>query len=62
MRDQKSLRSAMERRPSTQFSDRCDETNVGSIKVIEKNGGVLENVVDEPEQDVPKRRYWIELW
>jgi predicted acetyltransferase len=39
----------------------CDEDNVGSIRTIEKNGGVLENVVTGPDLDVPKRRYWIDL-
>jgi predicted acetyltransferase len=39
----------------------CDEDNVGSIRTIEKNGGVLENVVTGPDVNVPKRRYWIDL-
>src|SRR5262249_28955822 len=38
----------------------CDDDNVASIKTIEKNGGVLENVVTEPDLDKPKRRYWID--
>ncbi len=38
----------------------CDEGNIGSQKIIEKHGGVLENM--EPTEDgPPKRRYWIEL-
>jgi predicted acetyltransferase len=37
----------------------CDDDNVGSIKTIEKNGGVLESVVTGPDGDQPKRRYWI---
>jgi predicted acetyltransferase len=37
----------------------CDDDNVGSIKTIEKNGGVLESIVVGPEVDKPKRRYWI---
>jgi predicted acetyltransferase len=37
----------------------CDADNVGSIKTIEKNGGVLESVVTVPDGDKPKRRYWI---
>jgi predicted acetyltransferase len=37
----------------------CDENNVGSIRVIERNGGVLESVVDGPEPGrPPTRRYW----
>src|SRR5262245_22544941 len=39
----------------------CDEDNVGSRKVIEANGGVLENVVADPPTGVPKRRYWINV-
>lgn len=37
----------------------CDDDNVGSIKTIEKNGGVLEGVVTGPDLTKPKRRYWI---
>jgi predicted acetyltransferase len=37
----------------------CDDDNVGSIRTIEKNGGVLENVVTGPDLLKPKRRYWI---
>jgi len=40
----------------------CDDDNVGSYRTIEGAGGVLENTVDAPEPDEPrKRRYWIEL-
>jgi predicted acetyltransferase len=37
----------------------CDDDNVGSIRTIEKNGGVLESTVMGPDVDKPKRRYWI---
>jgi len=37
----------------------CDDDNVGSIRTIEKNGGVLEDVVTAPDLARPKRRYWI---
>ena len=37
----------------------CDDDNIGSIKTIERNGGVLEDVVGGPDLDKPKRRYWI---
>jgi predicted acetyltransferase len=37
----------------------CDDDNVGSIRTIEKNGGVLESVVSEPDGGKCKRRYWI---
>ncbi|MFC5679220.1 GNAT family N-acetyltransferase [Aeromicrobium endophyticum] len=36
----------------------CDDDNVASATVIERNGGVLESVVSGVG-DVPKRRYWI---
>jgi predicted acetyltransferase len=38
----------------------CDDDNVGSIRTIEKNGGVLEDVVSGPDLIKPKRRYWID--
>lgn len=38
----------------------CDEDNVGSIRAIERNGGVLESVVVEPGGASVKRRYWID--
>lgn len=37
----------------------CDEDNLASIKVIERNGGMLEDVVVHPALARPKRRYWI---
>jgi predicted acetyltransferase len=39
----------------------CDDDNVGSIRTIEKNGGVLENIVTGPDVFTPKRRYWIDI-
>jgi len=36
----------------------CDETNIGSKKIIEYNGGVFENAV-EAESPIKKLRYWI---
>lgn len=38
----------------------CDDDNVGSIRTIEHNGGLLESVVRGPEVAKPKRRYWID--
>ena len=38
----------------------CDDDNVGSIKTIEKCGGVLEGIATGPDLRVPKRRYWID--
>jgi predicted acetyltransferase len=39
----------------------CDDDNIGSIRTIENNGGVLESVISGPDLDKPKRRYWIDL-
>jgi predicted acetyltransferase len=38
----------------------CDDDNIGSIRTIENNGGVLENIITAPDLDKPKRRYWID--
>lgn len=38
----------------------CDVDNIGSIKTIERNGGVLENIVTVQGFEKPVRRYWIE--
>jgi predicted acetyltransferase len=35
----------------------CDEDNVASARVIERNGGVFESLVDRPGHP-RKRRYW----
>jgi predicted acetyltransferase len=37
----------------------CDITNQPSGKVIETNGGVLENIVPNGQDNPPKKRYWI---
>lgn len=39
----------------------CDDDNVASATVIERCGGVLENVVTGTTDGVLKRRYWIDL-
>jgi predicted acetyltransferase len=39
----------------------CDDTNVGSRRIIEANGGQLARVVTLPYHDVPIRQYWVEL-
>ena len=39
----------------------CDEDNIGSRKTIEKNGGVLENIVEQNTIQKKTCRYWIEL-
>lgn len=37
----------------------CDTDNPASRRVIEKCGGVLENITDDSRLKVQKRRYWI---
>jgi len=39
----------------------CDETNIGSKKIIEANGGVFENAVTEEGASVKRLRYWIDI-
>ena len=41
----------------------CDEDNIGSYKIIEKNGGELENIVQNTDEDevFMTRRYWIKI-
>lgn len=39
----------------------CYDHNVGSAKIIEANGGILENIIDDPRGGGKSRRYWIDL-
>jgi len=39
----------------------CDADNIGSRKIIEGNGGVLENEVMDPATGKAKLRFWIDL-
>jgi predicted acetyltransferase len=39
----------------------CDDDNIASAKIIEANGGVLENIVVLTGRDISTRRYWITL-
>ena len=39
----------------------CDDDNIGSIKVIERNGGVQAGTAVSPETGKLVRRYWIEV-
>jgi len=55
------LRFAHERLGLDRVLLTCDDDNVGSIKTIERNGGVLEEIVSGRDVDDRKRRYWIEL-
>ena len=54
-----SLQIARQKLGLTRVLVTCDDDNIGSIKTIEENGGVLESIVTSPEGDTPKRRYWI---
>lgn len=38
----------------------CDVNNTASSKVIEKNGGILENIVNVGNSGVQRKRYWID--
>jgi len=38
----------------------CDDDNIGSIKIIEANGGILENTVDNGRLSLT-RRYWVPI-
>ena len=41
----------------------CDDDNIGSCKIIEKNGGILENKIENRDDDEVflTRRYWVKL-
>lgn len=39
----------------------CDTTNIGSQKIIQVNGGVLENIVANGQNNPRKMRYWINI-
>ena len=39
----------------------CNENNIGSKKIIEANGGILENRIEMNEGKPAKLRYWISL-
>ena len=54
------LRIAREKLDLDRVLITCDDDNIGSIRTIENNGGVLENVITEPDLDKPTRRYWID--
>jgi predicted acetyltransferase len=54
-----SLRVAREKLGLARVLVTCDDDNIGSIRTIEKNGGVLENIIAGPEAHKATRRYWI---
>jgi predicted acetyltransferase len=39
----------------------CDPTNTGSRKIIEANGGVLQDTLQTKFSDLPTMRWWIDL-
>lgn len=39
----------------------CDEDNIGSVKTIEKNGGIFENKILNEGKTTHTNRYWIKL-
>ena len=39
----------------------CDTSNIASARIIEKNGGLLENYAVSPRSGVQVSRYWIDL-
>jgi predicted acetyltransferase len=39
----------------------CAADNLASARVIEKNGGIFEDQIQQPDRDTPIRRYWIDL-
>lgn len=39
----------------------CDVTNTGSARIIQRNGGVLEDERSVPSHPEPVARYWIDL-
>ena len=41
----------------------CDVDNIASAKIIEKNGGVLENIIENniDGTKILTKRYWIDL-
>jgi predicted acetyltransferase len=38
----------------------CDDDNIASIKIIEKNGGILQDKITQ-DSGIISRRYWIQL-
>ena len=57
---QKALRIARDDLGLSRVLVTCDDDNIASMRTIEKCGGVLEDIVDGPDLEKPKRRYWIE--
>jgi predicted acetyltransferase len=56
----KALRIARDELGISQVLVTCDDDNIASMRTIEKCGGVLQDIIDGPDLDKPKCRYWIE--
>lgn len=39
----------------------CHDQNLGSIRIIEETGGVLQDTIEIKGLPIPERRYWIQL-
>lgn len=39
----------------------CVDYNIGSSKTIEKAGGILENIIFNPDKNTNEKRYWIKI-
>lgn len=39
----------------------CHDQNIGSIRIIENNGGILQDTVPIAGLAIPERRYWIKI-
>lgn len=39
----------------------CNDNNLSSRRIIEENGGILENIVENSKDHPLKRRYWITM-
>jgi predicted acetyltransferase len=39
----------------------CLESNIASARIIEANGGVLEDAIESPTSRGRLRRYWIDV-
>lgn len=51
---------AIQKTGATRLLVTCDDDNIGSIRTIEKNGGILADLVASAEDGRAIRRYWID--
>jgi len=52
---------ALEKSGAARILVTCDDDNIGSVRTIEKNGGILDNVLTSPSSGKSIRRYWIQV-